>query len=787
MQDIGGLAVACDSEYFDGGFVSNGYGHQLQATFAAPAAVPMPAALNLNLVAANTGAYIGAYPSPTGSPQSGGGVVYEGGMVTANMGKEQMWQMPNGAQMAVLDSNGSIAPVGVTGSLDGLMTQANCFGGYVGGQYVSGNGQCGGQTLLLGVGNGMGCGYESSGGVPNQLFQQQADDASNGQQVFFDGSGGEYSMQPHSGDMSMNGGGMVLHQEQNTSNGGYGAQQKHAGASGSTSGKNGRGKGGRGYSKGEHTEMSSTGAVAGRMGLRNGGPGSFSTQADGGHAIGRGGSNGKGNGASDGTPIANLFVSNMRKDTSLSQVRDVFKKFGHVVSCRVFVANSRTCALVKMNSVAEAEAAVWACDGSPWNVKFADKDNSQGKFADRDQGVSVLPLQAARKPTKVNSANASSNLYVKGLPLWVADFQLQQTFSRVGKVVEMKIMRYQDTQECAALVRMESVEAAKAAVDHLDGQPVVGYSTPLTVRHRGKEPTAQLDNLYIKGLPADFSQEELQALFAHYGTVKRCRLLPPVHNQGGNGKTGFSQTDAAGLVQMATLEEAAAAIEALNGIVPEGIGAPRMIVRFAETKENGRSDTRAPDTVPSDNLYVKGLPLETPEILLRAVFAQFGSVSRLKVLPPRPGDAQTNDCAALVQMSSVSEAEAAVAALHGRALANNQPGMRIRFAGKDQQPGTNLYVAGLPTNIQEEHLRATFAAHGAVQRLRLLVQPGRPETHALVQMATEEEAKTAMEMLSGKAPLNFGMTLVVRFAARRHGDDSEVDRNERSERARMNS
>eukprot|EP00929_Paragymnodinium_shiwhaense_P073470 TRINITY_DN37448_c0_g1_i1.p1 TRINITY_DN37448_c0_g1~~TRINITY_DN37448_c0_g1_i1.p1 ORF type:complete len:859 (+),score=163.80 TRINITY_DN37448_c0_g1_i1:80-2656(+) len=839
MQEIGGLAVACDrSEYFEGGYVASGYNQQLPQGFQTASG---PTAL-----IAGSGAYVG-YAAPSGYegchgalPVAAGSVVTSGGQ-TLTLQKssfngqqlQELWPIASGQACGIpIIDNGSTPTIGIAGvsvadtslmqsggslqAYGAYLSGMSCGDAVYGGQYGPGDGQCGGQTVLLGLGNGMGV-YADS-----QLFQQQADDGSRGQHSFFNGRG-HYLMQNADGGCSM-----VL---QEHPMGGFvtqtcgGAAASNAGK-GRQRGKNGKadqgqkGYGGMGASqKGQHNgysggsssskggshSSSSKGAARansksvymnGRGGNVADGESHGATAQSSANHRGHGGANGTngtvGTNGADGTdrdssqladgdgdraPITNLFVSNLKKDTTLSDVREVFRKFGHVVSCRVFVANSRTCALVKMNTVAEAEAAVRACDGRPWNVKFADKDSSasQPKAGAASQGGGAVASsgssQQQRKMVSPTSGRPSSNLYVKGLPLYVADYQLQQTFSKVGKVVEMKIMRYQDTQECAALVRMETVEAATSAVDQLDGQPVVGYTTPLTVRHRGKENDAPGDNLYVKGLPPEFSQDELQLLFAKFGSVKRCRLLPPVQHEGSNGKAGFSQTDAAGLVQMGTIEEASSAIQALNGTVPEGVGA-RMIVRFAAEKDNGRNTTVAPDT-PSDNLYVKGLPLGTPDMLLRAVFAQFGTVTRLKVLPPRPGDATTNDCAALVQMSSVGEAEAAVTALHGRALAQNQPGMRIRFAGRDQQPGANLYVAGLPTTILEEHLRATFAACGGVVRLRLLVQSGRPETHALVQMASEEEARAAITQLSGKPPVNFGMSLVVRYAAKRQYRDNQ--------------
>mmetsp|Transcript_6298 Transcript_6298/g.15499 ORF Transcript_6298/g.15499 Transcript_6298/m.15499 type:complete len:169 (+) Transcript_6298:51-557(+) len=69
--------------------------------------------------------------------------------------------------------------------------------------------------------------------------------------------------------------------------------------------------------------------------------------------------------------------------------------------------------------------------------------------------------------------------------------------------------------------------------------------------------------------------------------------------------------------------------------------------------------------------------------------------------------------------------------------------------------------------VHEQQLRATFAQCGYVVRLRLLVQPGRPETHALVQMGTVDEAQLAIQKLNGSPPETLGPTLVVRYATNR--------------------
>merc|ERR1719221_1877509 len=131
----------------------------------------------------------------------------------------------------------------------------------------------------------------------------------------------------------------------------------------------------------------------------------------------------------------------------------------------------------------------------------------------------------------------------------------------------------------------------------------------------------------------------------------------------------------------------------------------------------------------------------------------------------QPKDGNAKDCAALVQMSSVEEATKALEALHNKVLAAPMPPMRVRYAGKEEKPGSNLYVAGLPLGIQEFQIRLTFEKCGTIARLRLLTQAQQPETHALVQMLSQAEAEHAIKTLNGQPPESVGMALIVRYAS----------------------
>eukprot|EP00929_Paragymnodinium_shiwhaense_P081207 TRINITY_DN4243_c0_g1_i1.p1 TRINITY_DN4243_c0_g1~~TRINITY_DN4243_c0_g1_i1.p1 ORF type:complete len:764 (-),score=227.24 TRINITY_DN4243_c0_g1_i1:236-2527(-) len=499
-----------------------------------------------------------------------------------------------------------------------------------------------------------------------------------------------------------------------------------------------------------------------------------------------------GNGVVHG-PVS-LFCASLPEGCSKEQVSQAFAACGSVMSVRLLTKNNRTNAVVKMANQQDADRALRTIPRQQgWSVKYDSMDgDGKGKGGDRqaafgtggkapnfgpsmgfgDQWQQQQPQMTTfggssrqqggkgKGKSERSRGEPSSNLYVRGLPLTITEGQLHRTFNKVGKVVELKILRYADSQECSALVRMDSVESATAGIDTLNGSAPEGVVQTLRVSFQGKGATTPSDNLYVKGLPPDCTSDDLQMLFSQCGTVRRCCLLPP-------GSNATTASDAVALVQMSSTNEASKAIQALNGKLPPG-AKPQMWIRFAEAKSQNDKELMEP----TNNLYVKGLPLGTPNYLLRCIFGQHGTVTWLRVMAPKD-PSESGDCVALVEMSTVEEAKAAVEALHGKVLSAPQPPMRVRFAGKEQKPGANLYIAGLAPTIQEQQLHQTFEKVGKVVRLRLLEKAESAETHALVQMGSLEEAEKAIEELNDVCPDSSGPMLIVRYARERIQKDGE--------------
>lgn len=80
------------------------------------------------------------------------------------------------------------------------------------------------------------------------------------------------------------------------------------------------------------------------------------------------------------------------------------------------------------------------------------------------------------------------------------------------------------------------------------------------------------------------------------------------------------------------------------------------------------------------------------------------------------------------------------------------------------QKNKKLYVGSLPYSVTEEELRNMFAGFGVVESARIITDKftGQSKGFGFVEMASDEEAKRAIEGANGK---NFGgRTLIVNEA-----------------------
>jgi len=94
--------------------------------------------------------------------------------------------------------------------------------------------------------------------------------------------------------------------------------------------------------------------------------------------------------------------------------------------------------------------------------------------------------------------------------------------------------------------------------------------------------------------------------------------------------------------------------------------------------------------------------------------------------------------------------------------------------------GRKLYVGGLPYSVTEGQLQEMFAAHGAVESVKVITDKftGRPRGFGFVEMSSGDEAQRAIQALNG-TELG-GRTLTVNEARPTESRDGGRGRGNRS-------
>ena len=119
---------------------------------------------------------------------------------------------------------------------------------------------------------------------------------------------------------------------------------------------------------------------------------------------------------------------------------------------------------------------------------------------------------------------------------------------------------------------------------------------------QGRQMALRHSNLYVAGLPLNITEDALKVLFSDYGTIISLRLVRNGGRVADEDPQQQSRRAAFAFVKLSTIQEASAAIDALNGITIEGAS---LQVKGADADAGSsfrRAEMLAP---PSDNLYAK--------------------------------------------------------------------------------------------------------------------------------------------------------------------------------------
>ena len=210
---------------------------------------------------------------------------------------------------------------------------------------------------------------------------------------------------------------------------------------------------------------------------------------------------------------------------------------------------------------------------------------------------------------------------------------LFDTFSAFGNILSCKIATDASGQSKGhGFVQFESEESAQNAIDKLNGMLINDKQVYVGPFQRKQDRESALsgtkfNNVFVKNLLDSMTEADLERIFGEYGAITSAVVMRDV-----DGKSkGF------GFVNFANVEDAAKAVEALNGKNFDGkewyVGkAQKKSERELELKERNEQSTKETvDKYHGTNLYIKNLDDSVGDEELRELFSEFGTITSCKV------------------------------------------------------------------------------------------------------------------------------------------------------------
>ena len=204
------------------------------------------------------------------------------------------------------------------------------------------------------------------------------------------------------------------------------------------------------------------------------------------------------------------------------------------------------------------------------------------------------PQQQAPTPAQQQQQSggddvSKTNLIVNYLPQTMTQEEIRSLFSSIGEVESCKLIRDKSNDPLNpssvpgqslgyGFVKYVKADDAEKAVNTLNGLRLqnkiikVSYARPSNEQIKGA-------NLYVCGLPKNWTQQEMEAFFSEAGRI----ITSGIHF---DNMTGLSK--GVGFIRFDQKDEAERAIQLLNGSTPEGATEP-VTVKFANSPASNQN------------------------------------------------------------------------------------------------------------------------------------------------------------------------------------------------------
>jgi hypothetical protein len=182
-------------------------------------------------------------------------------------------------------------------------------------------------------------------------------------------------------------------------------------------------------------------------------------------------------------------------------------------------------------------------------------------------------------------------------------------------------------------------------------------------------------NLFVRGIPLYWTEEQLVEIFAKFGELSSLRLVK--HSVRKNS-LGY------GFVRYQHARDASIAINRLNGMTVDG---QVLQVKLADSDAGPPTSSSVSGLHPCETLYVKHVPISFSKQSLELLFGKYGEVMDVRVFPCLD---QFRGSSALVKMDSVANARLAIQHIHGLKPQGWLHNIIVRFAESEAEKKLRL-------------------------------------------------------------------------------------------------
>lgn len=211
---------------------------------------------------------------------------------------------------------------------------------------------------------------------------------------------------------------------------------------------------------------------------------------------------------------------------------------------------------------------------------------------------------------------------------------LDEFCSKYGAVKSLKVSLSSDHSSRGYGFVM--FEEPSSAVEFLEKHKDSNQVCAIKYQPRDKREFRRVfNNIYVKNLPDDFSEEKTKALFSQFGPIGMLKFAK--NEMGAYAMIAYFAAD--GGDKEAGPKAAAAAVEKMNGAEVEGkkLYVKQFLSKAERELEIQRDAMKYKNSKKKCNLFVKNIPENCKEEDIRARFGQYGEIESVRLFPKEKG------------------------------------------------------------------------------------------------------------------------------------------------------